>query len=106
MTKKISIGDFVWAKVEGYHWWPGMVKSQKRNLFEIQFFGDFSRAFLSSKSIKDLNDESLKAGLNEPEMELCFEQIELIQSGKSTVEAEIKKIDEKIKEKKDLGKVI
>lgn len=48
MTKKYSLGTLVWAKVDGYPWWPGIIKSIEENTYEVLFFGDFSRSFLKS----------------------------------------------------------
>jgi len=25
MEKKVELGNFVWGKVDGYPWWPGIV---------------------------------------------------------------------------------
>lgn len=35
MTKKVKIGDVIWAKVKGYPWWPGVV-SKSRNKERLQ----------------------------------------------------------------------
>lgn len=66
MTKKLSIGDYIWGKVEGYPWWPGIIRAQKNKLFEVLFFGDFSRAFLNSKGIKAIDDETMNAYKKDP----------------------------------------
>lgn len=46
MKYTFAPGSYVWAKVDGYPWWPSIVKSVSNKTFEVQFFGDFSRAFL------------------------------------------------------------
>jgi len=45
MTKKYLVGALVWSKVDGYPWWPGIIKSSNGSTYEILFFGDFSRSF-------------------------------------------------------------
>ena len=93
MTKKLNIGDYVWGKVEGYPWWPGTIKSLKKKLFEVLFFGDFSRAYLGEKSLKLIDDESMNVSKNDPNIQCCFEQIKRIKNGESSIEKEINKIE-------------
>lgn len=44
--QQFKINDFVWAKVDGYPWWPGFVLSINNKKYEIMFFDDFTRAYL------------------------------------------------------------
>lgn len=59
MGKKVELGNFVWGKVDGYPWWPGIVQSFCNQKYEILFFGDFSRAFLKEDKIKDFDEKSM-----------------------------------------------
>lgn len=73
MTKKYSMGSLVWAKVEGYPWWPGTIKSMSDNIYEILFFGDFSRSFLKSNRIKCFEDSSLKHLITKPKIKFAID---------------------------------
>lgn len=89
MTNRLSIGDYVWGKVEGHPWWPGVIRSQRKKHFEILFFGDFSKAFLEPKDLKPLTDENAEAFSRNPEVKLCLDQALLVQSGQTTIQKEI-----------------
>lgn len=52
MSEHFKPKDLVWAKVDGYPWWPGFVLSQNSKKIEVMFFDDFTRAFLLPEKIK------------------------------------------------------
>lgn len=67
MSLNFQIDELVWAKVDGYPWWPGCIKSiASKDRYEVMFFDDFSRAFLAPDKITDFEDASLKKFKNKP----------------------------------------
>ena len=56
MKKKFLLKEIVWAKLSGYPWWPGYIKSIKGEKFEVYFFGDFSRAYFKKKNLRKFNE--------------------------------------------------
>ncbi len=53
MEEDFELDEVVWAKISGYPWWPGYVQSKTDNdQYEVVFFGDFSRAFLTKTKIR------------------------------------------------------
>lgn len=48
------------------------------------------------KDIKKFDDEDMNAHKHHPKIMLCLKQIELIQSGESTIDIELSKIKEKL----------
>lgn len=60
MAKHFNSGKIIWGKVDGYPWWPGIVKSIQGKSYEVQFFGDFSRAFLRQNKIRDFHDKQME----------------------------------------------
>ncbi|CAL1537586.1 unnamed protein product [Lymnaea stagnalis] len=75
-TTDSSLGDVVWAKLEGFPWWPSLVcnhptqnthyKGGKIAQVHVQFFDEPpSRAWIKAKNIKAFkgaNDEAFKKG--------------------------------------------
>ena len=52
MNEQFKSWDLVWAKVDGYPWWPGFVLNQTAKKTEVMFFDDFTRAFLLQEKIR------------------------------------------------------
>lgn len=56
--------QLILAKLQGHPWWPAYIKDIKENIYEVIYFGDFSKSFLKSNKIKhfDLNFEQHNGG--------------------------------------------
>jgi hypothetical protein len=60
-----ELDQIVWAKVDGYPWWPGFIKSiSSKGKIEVMFFDDFTRAFVKEDKVMDFAEPSLE-GLKE-----------------------------------------
>jgi hypothetical protein len=56
-----EVDQIVWAKVDGYPWWPGFIRSfSNKGKIEVMFFDDFTRAFVKEDKIMDFADPSLE----------------------------------------------
>lgn len=55
---RFEIDQLVWAKVDGYPWWPGFIKSMgSKGKAEVMFFDDFTRAFVKTDKLMDYEAE-------------------------------------------------
>ena len=52
MEQNQLVNEIIWAKLGGYPWWPGYIKSKLKNKYEVCFFGDFTRAYLLPNKIR------------------------------------------------------
>lgn len=98
MKNTFAPGSFVWAKVDGYSWWPGLVKSISNKMHEVQFFGDFSRAFLKPNKLRDFGDKTFDSLKSKPKLQKAMSQVTLIQEGLSTFEEEVAKVEQELQD--------
>ena len=91
---RFELEQIVWAKVDGYPWWPGFIKSfSSKGKIEVMFFDDFTRAFVKEDKLADLGDSSLEHLKSRAIYRKAFEQLARIQSGESRVEDERKRVE-------------
>lgn len=58
MSKEFELNDVVWAKVNGYPWWPGFITSKVDDRkYQVIFFGDLTTAFLKPDKILCFEEE-------------------------------------------------
>lgn len=89
MESRFTKNHIVWAKLYGHPWWPGYVrKFTKRQEYEIIFFGDFSRAYLSTNKVKDFEEFKPKADLSSKKIKASFEMAERVFKCQSTISEE------------------
>lgn len=97
MESIYQINQIVWAKVNGYPWWPGFIKSElKVNEFEVVFFGDFSRAMLNKAKIKEFEELSCKANAKNKLLVSAVRSAEAIINGESTIMDEWSQLDKSV----------
>ena len=86
--------QIVWAKINGYPWWPAYVKgSVKSNAYEVVFFGDFSRAILHTSKLRQFDELDAQANSKNKVLSVALRSAEKIISGESTILDEWNKID-------------
>jgi hypothetical protein len=57
----------IWAKVDGYPWWPGFIKSiSSKGKVEVMFFDDFTRAYVKPDKLIDYEAQPLAYLKNKP----------------------------------------
>ena len=89
MEASFKKDQIVRAKVSGYPWWPGFVKTAlKSDSFEVVFFGDFSRANLAASKIREYHDVEEPADKRNKKLQLACKVAERILAGKTSLEAE------------------
>ena len=89
METNFSKEQVVWAKVNGFPWWPGFIKSIKRNgEFEVVFFGDFSRANLQAAKIRDFANFEEKIDKKNKKLSEAYRIAERVHSGESSIATE------------------
>lgn len=52
------------AKLLGHPWWPAYIEDHNEEVYEVVYFGDFSKSFLKKSKIKpfDLNFNAESGG--------------------------------------------
>ena len=94
--KEYKTNQIVWGKVSGYPWWPGFIKSKKKNLYEISFFGDFTRSYLKKSKIKKFEEKLIKFKFFSTKLIDSIESARKVNQGISTINEEILKIEKKL----------
>lgn len=49
---KFQRDQLVLAKLQGHPWWPAFIKNINEEIYEVIYFGDYSKSFLKAKQIK------------------------------------------------------
>lgn len=119
MEKEFKVGDVVWAKVQGYPWWPGMVSELpnkiNENKYKIDFINDTTHSYLNIKDISDyFQNYSKNAKIKNNALKLSIEKANDILAKRKTQEESATEINttstntntqiEKISIKEDLTK--
>ena len=107
MENSYPLNSLVWAKLSGHPWWPGYIKSKyTQNEFEIEYFGDFTRSFLSKSKIKPFCEASSNPDKRNPRLVLSYEMALRVFKGQSTIDSEKQNSENKIstKSKNEKGK--
>ena len=61
LESNFEVDQIVWAKVDGYPWWPGFIKSfSSKGKIEVMFFDDFTRAYVKEDKLLDFWDPSME----------------------------------------------
>jgi hypothetical protein len=90
---EFKLRDFVWAKVDGYPWWPAFILSTNSKKLEVMFFDDFTRAYLPESKIKDFFCEEMEALKGKTIYSKAMAQIRRILNKESTIEEEKEKVE-------------
>lgn len=94
----------IWAKINGYPWWPAYIKAEiKANQFEVVFFGDFSRAILHETKIRQYDELEFKANSKNKMLNVALKSAEKIVNSESTILDEWNKIDKTVFTKNQLA---
>lgn len=105
MEATYQVNQIVWAKINGYPWWPAYVNnSAEEGHFEVVFFGDFSRAILASSKIKVFDDIKHKSDGKNKTLDQAFKSVERVMSGETTIMDEWQKSTKGIPPKQKLSK--
>lgn len=96
LDKGYKINQVIWGKVSGYPWWPGFIKSIKKNTYEISFFGDFTRSYLKKSKIKKFNNESIHSKAYSTRLLESIDSAKKVNDGLSTLNEEILKVEKKL----------
>ena len=93
MEKNFSLEEIVWAKIGGYPWWPGYIKSiELDKVYEIVFFGDFSRAFLNEKKMQKFEDIKKDRG-EKKKLNDAYNIALKVKNGETSIQEEIQKYE-------------
>lgn len=93
MQKNYNLEEIVWAKIGGYPWWPGYIKSYElNNVYEVVFLGDLSRAFLNEKKIQKF-EKIKKEGIVKKKLNEAYETALKIKNGETSISEEIEKYE-------------
>ena len=96
METKYSLNEIVWAKINGYPWWPSYVKEHNENgETEVVFLGEFSRAILKPQKIKKFEELINKQTRCTKHLSRAIESARRILDKKTTVQEEFDKRDKK-----------
>ena len=61
MDEEFDLDEIVWAKINGFPWWPSFISSKNDSgLYEVVFLCDLSRSFLRKEKIRHFNEISTK----------------------------------------------
>ncbi len=79
VESQFEVNQLVWAKVDGYPWWPGFIKSiGVKGKIEVMFFDDFTRAFIKDDKIMDFEADQLTYLKNKAQYKKAMDQISRI----------------------------
>lgn len=104
MQATYQVNQTIWAKINGYPWWPAYVNSAADDKFEVVFFGDFSRAILHVSKLKDFGEIRHKVDGKNKTLDHAFRSVERVMSGESTIMEEWQKCNKAVTPKRKLSK--
>lgn len=104
MEVTLPENTLVWAKISGYPWWPGYIRSSQSNQsYEIEYFGDFTRNSLKRSKIKLFDEIKSIIGKTNAKLTQAFRSAKKVKTGESTIANEIQKFQfEQIKKSQKL----
>lgn len=92
----LKLNSLVWAKLSGHPWWPGFIKSIKNpTTYEIEYFGDFSRSFLSNSKIKPFSEVKILSEKRNSRLSVSYAMAVRVFRGQSTIELEKQALETK-----------
>lgn len=105
METSYSVNQIVWAKINGYPWWPAYVNTTtESDRFEVVFFGDFSRALLSTNKIKDFGEISHRVDGKNKSLDAAVRSVQRVLDGESTIMEEWQRCNKSTPPKRKLSK--
>ena len=92
MEVSLPENTLVWAKISGYPWWPGYIRSSQSNQsYEIEYFGDFTRNSLKRSKIKLFDEIKSIIGKTNAKLTQAFRSAKKVHTGESTIANELQK---------------
>ena len=89
MDITLAQNQVVWAKLVGFPWWPAYIKRiVSKELFEIEYFGEFERNYFDISRIKPFGELAAKVNQKNPRLMESFRQAMRIINNETTVEKE------------------
>lgn len=67
--------ELVWAKIQGYPWWPGIInnideEADENSKFMVNFFGDTTYSYLDISKIAKFQDKFIDYSIGEGDRKL------------------------------------
>lgn len=105
MEATYQVNQIIWAKINGYPWWPAYINAPSDDgQFEVVFFGDFSRAVLSASKIKIYDDIKHKIDGKNKTLDQACKSVERVMTGEATIMDEWQKCNKTTPPKRKLSK--
>lgn len=97
MEVTLAANSLVWAKLSGHPWWPGFIKSvNSDDMYEVEYFGDFSRSFLSKSKLKPFSENPSASEKRNPRLCNSYAMALRVYRGQSDIEKEKKNVEGKL----------
>ena len=94
MENKFEINTLVWAKLNGYPWWPAIIKTKiNEEKCEVEYFGDFSRSYLSVTKLKPFLETSSAPDRKPTKLYSAYETALKVLKKETTIECEKQKLE-------------
>lgn len=95
----LTANQIVWAKLSGFPWWPAYIKRMvSKELYEIEYFGEFERNFFDPSRIRPFEEFSSRVNKKNPKLMESFKQALRVMENQSTIEKEREEYFRKKKE--------
>ena len=105
MEAAYHVNQIIWAKINGYPWWPAYVNSASdADKYEVVFFGDFSRAILNSSKLKEFEGIAHKIDGKNKTLDAAVRSVERVLAGEATIMEEWAKCNKAPSPKRKLSK--
>lgn len=97
MESMFRENQIVWAKINGYPWWPAYVKCEpKASQLEVVFFGDFSRAVLHKSKVRVFDEVGCRANSRNKVLNDAVKSAERVFNSEALIIDEWQKINKSV----------
>lgn len=95
MDVEFEIDQIVWSKLGRYPWWPGYIYSKNSTgIYEVCFFGDFSRSIIPANKIRCFQEFGLSTKERRKKLIYSYNIARAVFNKESTIIEEINKYND------------